>query len=128
MNDLKSKQPKTKLLYVTPELLATPDFRFLANQLHEKGFLSRLVVDEAHCISEWGHDFRKDYRKLDYWKTAMKLPMMALTATATTKVVQDIKKELSLEHCKVNLYVQICIMKCASNHLTMIPFLTLFSF
>jgi superfamily II DNA helicase RecQ len=90
--NLKSASPTIKLLYgvpslikVTPELLATDSFRKLMAQLSRAGNLARLVVDEAHCISQWGHDFRLDYRKLDYWKKTFNIPIVALTATATQK-------------------------------------------
>lgn len=68
---------------MTPELLATEKFRKILKNLHNNNMLARLVIDEAHCISEWGHDFRSDYKKLGYLKDMFKLPVVALTATAT---------------------------------------------
>lgn len=56
--DLSSNKPTIKLLYVTPELMATESFRAILLKLNKRDLLSRLVIDEAHCISEWGHDFR----------------------------------------------------------------------
>ncbi|KAK3840957.1 MAG: P-loop containing nucleoside triphosphate hydrolase protein [Linnemannia gamsii] len=97
LRDLGLSEPLTKLLYVTPELLATTEFRKYIAALHGRDMLARLVIDEAHCISEWGHDFRKDYKKLDYFRKAFpNLPIAALTATATEKVRQDIKVTLGL--------------------------------
>ncbi|EGF83667.1 hypothetical protein BATDEDRAFT_85181 [Batrachochytrium dendrobatidis JAM81] len=96
--DLATGNPKTKLLYVTPELLATDKFRATMQKINKAGMLSRIVVDEAHCISEWGHDFRDDYRKLSYWKdTYPTIPIMALTATAIASVQADIVKQLHLD-------------------------------
>ena len=97
IKDLLSKSPQNKLLYVTPELLATDVFRSTMKKVYNAGHFSRLVIDEAHCISEWGHDFRNDFRKLDYWKkTYPSLPVSALTATATEIVQKDIVGSLSL--------------------------------
>ncbi|MFN5849251.1 MAG: RecQ family ATP-dependent DNA helicase, partial [Chitinophagales bacterium] len=92
---------RTKLLYIAPETLAKPDnIEFL------KAFkISFVAIDEAHCISEWGHDFRPEYRKIKdaIKKIPYKVPIMALTATATPKVQTDIVKNLGLkEH---NLFV-----------------------
>ncbi|KNC96858.1 RecQ family ATP-dependent DNA helicase [Spizellomyces punctatus DAOM BR117] len=97
LTDLALVKPRIKLLYVTPELMATDHFRTTLEKLHQRAMLSRLVIDEAHCISEWGHDFRHDYRKLSWFKeTFPKIPVMALTATATNRVRADIIKQLHL--------------------------------
>lgn len=92
------QEGKTKLLYVSPESLTKEDYaRFLRTVK-----ISFYAIDEAHCISEWGHDFRPEYRKI-YDIIAEKLvpaPIMALTATATEKVRQDIKKCLNIQDAK----------------------------
>ena len=81
---------KTKLLYVAPESLTKQeniDFLRLIK-------VSFVAVDEAHCISEWGHDFRPEYRKIRQVISNIgdNIPIIALTATATPKVQQDIQK------------------------------------
>ena len=97
LSDLKSKQPSTKLLYITPELAATKGFRSLLGSLHERKLVSRVAVDEAHCISEWGHDFRPDYLKLGELRTSFSdVPFIALTATATRYVQESIRTNLKL--------------------------------
>ncbi|KAJ3092350.1 hypothetical protein HK102_008320 [Quaeritorhiza haematococci] len=94
MADVNAKEPSLKLLY---ELMATDNFRETLRKLQSRSILARMVVDEAHCISEWGHDFRDDYRKLRYFKeTFPQLPVMALTATATKNVQIDIVSSLNL--------------------------------
>ena len=104
MKDLQSKTPLIKLLYVTPELLASESFRSVIKKLYAGGNFARLVIDEAHCISEWGHDFRNDFRKLNYWKSAFpSLPISALTATATDTVQKDIIQSLNLNNPKIFL-------------------------
>ena len=80
----------TKLLYVAPESLAKVDnIDFLKSQK-----ISFLAIDEAHCISEWGHDFRPDYRNLKkvILQIGVNIPIIGLTATATPKVQEDILK------------------------------------
>ena len=86
-----------RLLYVAPERVSMPGFRrFLANL-----DLRMIAIDEAHCISEWGHDFRPDYRALaDLRDLFPQTPIMALTATATERVQQDIVEQLRLNDCR----------------------------
>lgn len=90
---------KTKLLYIAPETLTKED-----NIAFFKEFkISFFAIDEAHCISEWGHDFRPEYRRLRPIIDAVGgVPVMALTATATPKVQQDIQKNLGM--LTANLY------------------------
>lgn len=80
------------LVYVSPERAVLPGFRrLLARQP-----VARLVVDEAHCISQWGHDFRPEYMRLGELRRALNVPTMALTATATPRVVAEICSSLGL--------------------------------
>jgi ATP-dependent DNA helicase RecQ len=92
---------KTKLLYVAPETLTKNETIEFLQQIH----ISFIAVDEAHCISEWGHDFRPEYRKIRNILDSIqhKIPIIALTATATPKVRQDIIKTLKLN--QANEYV-----------------------
>ncbi|MBE6247068.1 MAG: DNA helicase RecQ [Bacteroidales bacterium] len=88
----------TKLLYVAPESLTKEDNIQLLRQCH----ISFYAVDEAHCISEWGHDFRPEYRKIQPIVNEIgKAPIIALTATATPKVQSDIQKNLGMQDAKV---------------------------
>jgi len=94
-----SKQPAV-LLYVTPESIQTERMRAVLKTLYKEGRLALFAVDEAHCLSTWGHDFRSSYRRLNYLRTTYpEIPCMALTATATPKVIADIQNELSLKNC-----------------------------
>jgi len=88
---------KVKILYVAPERLALQNFQnFL-----KTADIKLIAVDEAHCISEWGHDFRPDYRNLKLFKSQFpEVPIIALTATATPKVQEDIVRQLSLNNSK----------------------------
>ncbi|MBB3697424.1 DNA helicase RecQ [Flammeovirga yaeyamensis] len=91
---------KTKLLYVAPESLTKE-----ANiELLQKSNISFIAIDEAHCISEWGHDFRPEYRRIKQIIEAIgDLPIIALTATATPKVRADIQKNLKMEDANIFL-------------------------
>lgn len=93
-------QGRIKLLYVTPEKLAqSGSFMSTLDRLYQKQQLGRFVIDEAHCVSNWGHDFRSDYLKLSVLKKSFpQVPMMALTATANRRVIQDIIKVLGLRN------------------------------
>lgn len=103
----------TKLLYVAPETLSKDDTIEFLKQIN----VSFFAIDEAHCISEWGHDFRPEYRRL---RNAIdninkKVPILTLTASATPKVQQDIIKNLQMENAKLfvssfnrpNLYYEV---------------------
>ena len=82
-----------KLLYVSPERLSLPDFRRALGQFG----LSLVAVDEAHCISEWGHEFRPDYRSLGLLRAEFPgVPIAAFTATATRQVQEDVVRQLGL--------------------------------
>ena len=86
---------KTKLLYVSPEKLMTKDFYLFLQKIK----VSLFAVDEAHCISQWGHNFRPEYIKLKFLKHYFKeVPIIALTATADKITARDIIKQLKLEN------------------------------
>ncbi len=103
---------KTKLLYVAPESLTKEDNVEFLKQVN----ISFFAVDEAHCISEWGHDFRPEYRRIrPIIEEIGSKPLIALTATATPKVQSDIQKNLGMQDAKVfkssfnraNLYYEV---------------------
>lgn len=94
---------KIKLLYVTPERFRKRDF---VEQI-KKVKLDLLAVDEAHCISEWGHDFRPDYSRIDEFRELLGNPLtVALTATATYDVQQDIIKKLQIDKDEIKIFHQ----------------------
>ena len=102
----------TKLLYVAPESLTKEENVELLREVN----ISFYAVDEAHCISEWGHDFRPEYRRIrDMIQTIGRAPIIALTATATPKVQNDIQKNLGIQDATVfkssfnrpNLYYEV---------------------
>lgn len=106
------KEGKTKLLYVAPESLTKEDNVAFFHEIK----ISFFAIDEAHCISEWGHDFRPEYRRLrPIIEQIGKVPIIALTATATPKVQQDIQKNLGMTGANVfkssfnrnNLYYEV---------------------
>jgi ATP-dependent DNA helicase RecQ len=96
-NALAAERGEARILYLAPETLASPRGRDLASRLS----VSLLAVDEAHCISEWGHDFRPEYRMIGGMRDGLagprgRVPCLALTATATERVRGDIVSELRL--------------------------------
>ncbi|CAI2728548.1 unnamed protein product [Schistosoma spindalis] len=93
---------RLKLLYVTPEKIAASDkLKGCLEQLYKRKRLDRFVIDEAHCVSQWGHDFRPDYRNLSILRINFPdVPMMAMTATATPKVRRDILLQLKMTNTK----------------------------
>ncbi|GFN80529.1 Bloom syndrome protein homolog [Plakobranchus ocellatus] len=95
---LYQRNPAYKLLYVTPEKLsASEKLLSCLDSLYKRQLLTRFVIDEAHCVSHWGHDFRPDYKKLYVLRQRYPgVPMMALTATATPRVRKDIIHQLSM--------------------------------
>jgi ATP-dependent DNA helicase RecQ len=94
---------KTKLLYVTPERFRKQEF---VDSI-KKTNISLLAVDEAHCISEWGHDFRPDYSRIAEFRELLGNPLtMALTATATKDVQIDIITKLGLAKKEIKLFHQ----------------------
>ena len=94
----KAENNMIKILYVAPERFATKSFQSWVKSLS----ISLIAIDEAHCISEWGHDFRPEYRNLRNLRHLFpSVPLIALTATATTKVREDIISQLGLEKAKL---------------------------
>ncbi|RVD88738.1 uncharacterized protein DFL_002912 [Arthrobotrys flagrans] len=105
LKELRSPDAATsiQLLYVTPEMLASSKSMETAmGSLHRRNLIARVVIDEAHCVSQWGHDFRKDYKELGKLRSGLQgVPFMALTATATPRVQGDLMRNLSINKCKI---------------------------
>ncbi|ORY11984.1 hypothetical protein BCR34DRAFT_564343 [Clohesyomyces aquaticus] len=102
---LKGPEPERfiQLLYLTPEMLSKSQ-RMIASiqNLYERGKLARIVIDEAHCVSQWGHDFRPDYKALgEATRRFTGVPIIALTATATQLVRKDVMINLGIEGCRL---------------------------
>jgi ATP-dependent DNA helicase RecQ len=90
------------LLYAAPERITTPRFQAQLDSLHERGLLSLFAIDEAHCVSQWGHDFREDYLQLNLLhERYASVPRIALTATADELTRADIIERLSLGEARV---------------------------
>ncbi|KAF2470450.1 uncharacterized protein BDR25DRAFT_287400 [Lindgomyces ingoldianus] len=101
---LKESEPGIfmQLLYLTPEMVSKSQRMINAIQnLYERGRLARIVIDEAHCVSQWGHDFRPDYKALgEVTRKFPGVPIIALTATATQLVRKDVMINLGIEDCR----------------------------
>ena len=97
------KQSNIKLLYVTPERIAkSKRFMTQLEKAYETSHLTRIVIDEIHCASQWGHDFRPDYKLLGILKRQFpSIPILGLTATASAKVLDEVREMLSLKDCLV---------------------------
>lgn len=99
----KIESNETLFVFLTPEKLIQSDviLNFLID-INKKGLIGRFVIDEAHCVSQWGHDFRPSYKNLHILKQFFNnVPLMALTATATEKVQNDIAVALKMNDCMV---------------------------
>ncbi|OTB07626.1 hypothetical protein M426DRAFT_317933 [Hypoxylon sp. CI-4A] len=119
MGYLSERNPElhVQLLYVTPEMInKSKTFLNGLDTLYRNKKLARLVIDEAHCVSQWGHDFRPDYKELRSFRDSFPgVPLMALTATATQNVILDVKHNLGIEECaefvqsfnRPNLYYEV---------------------
>lgn len=101
------REPIIKLLYLTPEkIVAAKTIISLLESLHQRGKLARFVIDEAHCLSQWGHDFRPDYKELALLRTKFSdVPIICLTATATKQVETDVINVLKLKNVKRYLII-----------------------
>ena len=104
--ELKKKIPNIKMLYTTPEsIMCNEETIPVIKHLYKEGLISRFVLDEAHCISTWGHDFRPNYLKVRKLKDSYPgIPIIALTATATQKVNADIRDILQFDESKTKLF------------------------
>lgn len=101
-NDIRNG--KVKLLYIAPERLVSERFLPFLDLVQHLGGISLFVIDEAHCVSEWGHDFRPEYRQLKVLRQRYQnVPILAFTATATERVRQDILHQLALQNPSVHI-------------------------
>ena len=95
---------RIKLLYVAPERLLNERFGLFLDRVQKDVGISAIAIDEAHCVSEWGHDFRPEYSKLKLIRQRYpQIPLQALTATATKRVQQDIVRQLNLRSPDVHV-------------------------
>lgn len=96
-------EKQIELLYITPEMVSKSHaIMDRLEELNRKQRLARIVIDEAHCVSQWGHDFRPDYKELGSFRARIPgVPMMALTATATENVKVDVIHNLKMDGCDV---------------------------
>lgn len=105
MADLKSGHPLIRLLYVTPEYCQLDHFRNSLKTVYQQRELARIAVDEAHCISEWGHDFRPSFKELSWFKQEFPdVPMICCTATAPQAVREDVIRTLGLDQSRLQSF------------------------
>mmetsp|Transcript_6158 Transcript_6158/g.22640 ORF Transcript_6158/g.22640 Transcript_6158/m.22640 type:complete len:284 (+) Transcript_6158:100-951(+) len=97
------KDKSISLLFLTPEMAASPSFQQMGRRLHQCNRICLVAIDEAHCVSEWGHSFRPDYLQLSKSFSFCRphVPFVALTATATPKVREQIAAALGLRNHRV---------------------------
>uniref|UniRef100_A0A183BVX8 ATP-dependent DNA helicase n=1 Tax=Globodera pallida TaxID=36090 RepID=A0A183BVX8_GLOPA len=101
IRDLEGNLPQIRILYLTPESAASDAIRSLIGRLHSRGLINYFIVDEAHCVSTWGHDFRPAYLKLSNLRScANDIRWVALTATANQKTEADIVEQLQMKNPK----------------------------
>lgn len=124
LGDLKAVKTETKFLYITPEQAATHTFQNLLDLMIKFKKIAFIAVDEAHCVSSWGHDFRKDYLKLgDLRRKYSSIQWIALTATAPAIVRDDVLKNLNFHNAAIfqvscfrkNLYYDIVYKNSMKN-------------
>ncbi|EAX94126.1 ATP-dependent DNA helicase, RecQ family protein [Trichomonas vaginalis G3] len=98
-----AKQGRVRFLYMTPEKLnLSGNVSQFLNDIYSQNKLTRIVVDEAHCVSHWGHDFRPDYMQIGKVRENYpEVPLMALTATATQKVIEDCYEQLCMKNVEI---------------------------
>ena len=91
-------EAKYKLVYTTPEKIASnQNLKDIMERLYRKGLIDRFVIDEVHCVSSWGGDFRADYLELKLLKKNFpKVPILGLTATASQEVKEDVSAKLGI--------------------------------
>lgn len=99
----KFRNGELDMIYLSPEMLSkSQQCKNTIKMLYDSGNLARIIIDEAHCVSSWGHDFRPDYKLLGFFKKEYPdIPMMALTATASVKVKIDILNQLGIQDAHV---------------------------
>lgn len=122
------KNSKVRLLYITPEMLTSETFQGNLNLLVRRSKVNYVVIDEAHCVSQWGHDFRPSFLKLGELKKGplSSVPWVALTATAPPAVARDIVTSLGLSKdllqfsvgtFRSNLFYEVCFKELMADPL-----------